>query len=163
MDDEIASVLGDVPREPPADSEISSVGSVPRGFFEEATPGRCDDASPAFMRGLLLPRKDYDAFSLEKKTKLHLPPRWTLYGGPIQSVSVARDWVTYMQFWAQSQGLIWVPYPNDTPCVVQAHRIPWPAQSAFGWTWVREVEHPRRVILDKSTGKYVWEAPYASV
>jgi hypothetical protein len=156
--------LGDVPAPPFAPDEVSYLSSVPRGFFEIASADECSDASPAFVRGLLMPRKDFDAIPFEKQTQLHLPPRWTLYGGPIQTRAVARDWETYLHFWAQANGLIWVSYPDGTPCIVRSSYLPWPANAGFQWTWVREVEYPRRVVRDQTSiaRRYLWEAPYVS-
>lgn len=145
--------LGSVPEPSPG-----LLGSVPRGFFEEGTPNRCEATSPAFIRGLIMPRKDWDALDVSEQVALRTPPRWALYGGPIGSVHEAQNWDAYLSFWAQSKGLIWVPSFSPL-CVVQSFRIPWPASSGFAWTWVRETEWPRRVVHDASTGRYVWEGP----
>jgi hypothetical protein len=110
-------------------------------------------------------RKDYDILPMTapigsgqmSKTNLHLVPRWSLYGGPIPTRAQASDWETYLQFWAQSQGLVWVNFPDSNPCIVANHRIPWPPNSAFAWTWVREATQPRRVVYSKTYGKYLWE------
>lgn len=156
-------VVGNIPAPPPRPTRGAvGVGSVPRGFFEIAQPGECDQFSPAFLRGTLLTRAEYDALPIsapppaKSKTTLQLTPRWTLYGGPLESKKLASEWQTYMQFWAQNQGLLWQPF--DEPCIVKSHRIQWPADSSFQWTWVRETYPPQRVIRT-SQGRYVWENP----
>jgi hypothetical protein len=154
--------LGNIPAPPPRPTP-GTVGSIPRGFFEIAQPAECDLSSPAFIRGMLMPRKDYDALPMVappgqmSQTNLHVTPRWALYGGPISTKKVADEWHTYLQLWAQNNGGIWVPYPDGTPCVVQSFRIKWPADSSFQWTWVREVYPPQRVAKN-AAGQYVWES-----
>lgn len=158
--------LGSVPTRPPADSPMNPLGSIPRGFYEIAEASECSDSSPAFVRGLLIPLKDYEQAPVVappgqlSKTGFYLTPRWALYGGPIATRAAARnEWQPAMKLWAQGQGLVWLPFPDGEPCIVASHRIPWPANSSFQWTWVREVYSPRRVVRDKSsvTPRYVWE------
>lgn len=145
--------LGSIPFPPSVGT--GRLGNVPRGFFEIAEPSECDDASPAFLRGYLEPRKDYDARTLEAKTRLLIPPRWMLYGGPLMTRMEALQWNDYLFFWAIRNGYIWLS--EGQPCIVRSNKIPWPQNTGFEWTWVREVEYPRRVRRDPSTGKYVWE------
>lgn len=147
--------LGNIPV--PPSRPTGTLGNIPRGFFEIAEPSECSDTAPAFLRGYLEPKKDYDARSFEAKTRLLVPPRWILYGGPLPTRIQALQWSDYLFFWAVRNGYIWLS--EGQPCIVENYRLPWPQDSSFQWTWVREIEYPRRVRRDPSSSvvKYVWE------
>lgn len=135
---------------------FASLNSVPRGFYEDAS---CDPASPGFVRGYLVNKAAYDAMSSDERFRLLSGefPRWALYGVPLQTRQDADEWDTYLTFWADSQGMVWLSY--GTGCVAPNWGIKWPPDSSFQWTWVYENE-ARRVtrVYDANTGKneYKW-------
>lgn len=139
---------------PLTDPQRNALGSVPRGFYETATPEECDDLAPAFLRGLLVPQHVYDQKGLFELLQF---PRWTLYRGPFEFRQEALRWASFMFFWANANNHVWI---DETPCIVRSSRLKWPADATQRWDWVYETSPPRRVkrVWDSATGyRYVWE------
>src|SRR3990167_6224667 len=112
--------------------------SVPRSFYE--THENCDDASPAFVRGVLVDQATWN----KKGIDLLDFPRWILYGGPFATRQIASTWDEYLFFWTAQHGDVW--FPADSPlCVVPNWRLKWPADSSVQWTWVFEPKKPQSV------------------
>ena len=127
--------------------------SVPRGFFE--TLDNCDFAAPAFLRGVLLDETQYKNMPPEQTVDLQMPPRWTMYGGPLSTRQEAEQFDHYMPFWAFNNGKIWLSL--GTLCIVRNDQIKWPADSSFQWTWVWEPGQPQRVTKVWAGSQYQWK------
>lgn len=128
--------------------------SVPRGFYE--TLQDCDDASPAFVRGVLVTQAQWAVKGID----LLDFPRWILYGGPFSTRQLAQVWDEYLFFNSAKQGLVW--FGDKSPlCIVPSHRLQWPVNSSVQWTWVYEKEQPKRVKRVWSSAKqnyvFTWE------
>jgi hypothetical protein len=147
--------------------DFGSLGSLPSGYYEieeQTKYAECTDSSPAFLRGILMLQADFNALSPAQRNEIgFMFPRWVLYGGPLLSRAVAKQWNDFMFFWAASNQRIWLPpgYDTPTPCIVRSPNLAWPTNQSFQWRWVREIEKPRRVarvITAPCTPacKYVW-------
>lgn len=118
------------------------LGDVPRGFYE--TTEDCDQTSAAFLRGVLYDKAAYYAMSAQQKMALEKPPRWVLYAGPFSMRSDALAFESNVWLWATRNGYIWLSL--GAPCIVGKHRLPWPPDASWQWTWVFEDRLPRRVV-----------------
>ena len=116
------------------------LGDVPQGFYE--TTEACDDYEPAFIRGVLLRREQYDRMGAWQRMSLGTFPRWTLYIGPVSSRYQAIKWSEHIFIWAAQNGYVWLPF--DIPCIVRQRDLPWP-YSESRWTWIYEQSAPKRV------------------
>lgn len=130
--------------------------SIPRGFYETAE--ECDLYSPAFLRGVLISNQQFQGVD-----KLFSFPRWMLYAGPFSDKQTAQAWDAYLLHWAAINQRIWIS--DGTPCIVKkkvssaGSGLPWPPDSSFQWSWVYELEQPRRVVKywDGYQYRYKWE------
>lgn len=132
------------------------LGDVPRGFYE--TSDDCGQTNPAFLRGTLYDKAAYYAMSWAEQKKLETPPRWVLYAGPFAMRQEAIAFDSTVWHWANKNGYVWLSM--GTPCIVPSHRIPWPPDKSWQWSWVYEQAHPRRVARQWSAQSgqygYVW-------
>lgn len=122
---------------------LQTLGNLPRGFYQADGGFDCDDTSPAFVRGILLPTSTYDAMSIDQRLLLNNPdvyPRYRLYGGPFQQRAEADSWDRYLNFYAFSNGQTWVSH--GTVCIVPGYALAWPADSGMRWDWVWEAQRP---------------------
>jgi hypothetical protein len=120
----------------------AGMGSVPRGFFE--TEDDCSQTVAAFIRGTLYDKAAYWAMPLSQRTALERPPRWVLYAGPFTMRQDAINFHSSVWLWANRNGYIWLDL--GSPCIVPRHRLAWPPDASWQWTWVNEQEPPRRVV-----------------
>lgn len=123
--------------------------SVPRGFYE--TLQNCDEASPAFVRGVMATQAQWAA----KGISMLSFPRWILYGGPFSTKQLAQVWDEYLFFNSSKQGLIW--FGEKSPlCIVPTYQLKWPADTSLQWTWVYETSEPKRVTRTWNSAKQVY-------
>lgn len=134
--------LNDPNAHPPT---IQMLGELPRGFIRSGSgPGlQCEDTSPAYVRGILLPTTSYNALSFDQRFQLRqqdVYPRWRLYGGPFSLRYVAEQWDEYLHFWGFNSGQTWVSH--QVVCIVPDYILQWPADKSVRWDWVYEKSYP---------------------
>lgn len=129
--------------------------SIPNGYYEVSAnwagaAAHCSQNSPAFIRGRLVTQAEWASSNKTKIDGLFKNyPRWILYGGPISTRTTAEQWLYAMYFWAQQEGLVWIPDPaKPVPCIVGYNEIVWPVDkpiqwgNIFRWVWVHETQAP---------------------
>jgi hypothetical protein len=126
--------------------------SVPRGFYELADATTFTPPVPAFVRGLLMDKHVYDKSPM---FGIKTTPRTILYGGPLQSIELAREWDQFLFFWASANNKVWLS--DGVAPIVPVSWAQWPANSSFQWTWVRELSPPRLVKCSYKGGKRITE------
>lgn len=136
----------------------SMLGELPRGFMRSGSgPGlECDDASPAYVRGILLPTTTYKKLSFDQRLQLGQPnvfPRWRLYGGPFSMRYVAQQWEEYLHFWGFNNGQTFVSH--QVVCIVPNHILKWPTDTNVRWDWVYETTYATVASRKWENGKYV--------
>ncbi len=140
------------------DLGLGLLGDLPRGFLYAGSGIKCDDTSPAYVRGFLLPTKDYNALGVDGRLALRNPnvyPRWRLYGGPFSLRYVAQEWDDYLNFWGFDKGLTWVSH--GVVCLVPESVLAWPSDKSLRWDWVYETGYPKAASrhYDAQKGQYV--------
>jgi len=120
---------------------VRGLVGLPRGFYQTDGGFTCDDSSPAYVRGILLPTAQYNAMPLDQRLALQnadVYPRWRLFGGPFTQKSVADAWDQYLYFAAFDSGQTWISH--GVVCIVPPYALAWPADSSVQWSWVNETQ-----------------------